>query len=321
MSALTSRLDQLVAAHVLTTEQAADLATAAAADRPGVPDGGRRSRLLEVLGYAGGALMLGAITFLGLAFWPDLTRPQRIALALATVVVTAVAGALLRRWPSGRVLTQVLFALTAAAAGFAWTVVTSDDRFIGTSIVVIAVSALGVVALRSVGCLLSAWGGSMMLVSVVVFNVIGERFGALDEGYNPGRDLALGYLVVTAVFAVVGLLLQRQLNFALAGVAAWSGVVTLQMVEPYGEWWSLGAGTLLALVAFAGFVITRGYALAVVGGLILLSAWPTSLFRITESELAAAVGLVVPGALLITAVVVMSRREGRRLEAPGSKLA
>lgn len=313
MSALSSRLNQLVAAHVLTPDQAAELAAAAATGDPDAPDAGRRNRILEVLGYAGGALMLGAIAFLGLAFWPDLTRPQRIGLALASVLVTAGAGALLRRWRSGQVLTQVLFALTAAAAGFAWTVITSDDTMVGTAIVVMAVSAVGVAALRSVGCLLAAWAGAMMLVSVVVLNVIGERYAAVDQGYEPTRDLTIGYFAVTAVFVVVGLLLHRQLNFALAGGAGWSACVTLQFVEPHGEWWALIVGTMVALIAFAGFVITRGYAMAVVGGLILVSAWPTSLFRITESELAAAIGLIVPGTLLILAVVVMSRRQGQPL--------
>ena len=59
---------------------------------------------------------------------------------------------------------------------------------------------------------------------------------------------------------------------------------------------------------FFGFVRIRRHALAAVGCLILLSTWPASLYRITDSVLGAALGLVGAGAVLITTVVLMSHR-------------
>ncbi len=94
MTKLSAELSRLVDAHVLSPAQSQDLEAAARADlldaleasrRPApMPRESSRSTVLEVLGYAGGALLLGAVIFLGFSFWDELERPARIGVALAS---------------------------------------------------------------------------------------------------------------------------------------------------------------------------------------------------------------------------------------------
>jgi hypothetical protein len=81
MSRLEAELARLVEQQVLSASQAEELVSAARADRldgqslaaeptPGSTPKG--ATVLEVLGYVGGALVLGAVIMLGTFFWDDL---------------------------------------------------------------------------------------------------------------------------------------------------------------------------------------------------------------------------------------------------------
>ena len=97
MDRLETQLARLVEQQVLSTSQAQELVDAARADRlngqsaPGgsaPPSNPKSSAVLEVLGYVGGALVLGAVIMLGSLFWDDLGSTGRKMVAVASVLVS-----------------------------------------------------------------------------------------------------------------------------------------------------------------------------------------------------------------------------------------
>jgi len=92
MDRLDTQLARLVEQQILSASQAQELLAAARADgldRPSVPmesaprSNPKGSAVLEVLGYVGGALVLGAVIMLGSLFWDDLGSTGRKMVAVA----------------------------------------------------------------------------------------------------------------------------------------------------------------------------------------------------------------------------------------------
>lgn len=266
------------------------------------------SAILEVLGYVGGALVLGAVIMLGTFFWEDLGNAGRKAVAIASFMVPALGGLALVRGRTRPELGRILLALACYAAGFAYLIVFEDKKFVVSAAVVVVTSAIGAVLLRSGAFLLSGWSGAMLLVDALVFEVI--DVGQLGEVNNDAwqTHLAIGFLLVGLIVAACGLVLSRTLAWSLAGLSGWAASIALQTGAD-GEWPSLIVATLVAAALLTAFVITRRYAYAVIGCVILLTIWPTSLYRILDNNaVGAAVGLVAAGAVLIATVIVLSRR-------------
>ncbi len=203
---LETELARLVEQQVLSAPQAQGLVEAARADRldnQPVPDESaarstpKSSAVLEVLGYVGGALVLGAVIMLGSFFWDDLGSTGRKLVAVASLVVPALGGAALVRGQTRPELGRILLALACYAAGFAYLVVFDDRKFVVSAAIVVLTSAVGAVVLRSGAFLVSGWSGAMLLVCAVVFNVIDPvgTIGPADTGsagascgrVSPGR--------------------------------------------------------------------------------------------------------------------------------------
>jgi hypothetical protein len=314
---LETQLALLVEQQVLSAAQTADLLDAARADRqdgqsltaePAPGSTPKGSAVLEVLGYVGGALVLGAVIMLGSFFWDDLGSTGRKLVAVASFVVPGLGGAALIKGRARPELGRILLALACYAAGFAYLVVFEDQKFVAAAAVVVLTSALGAVLLRSGAFLVSGWSGAMLLVCAVVFNVIDDAVFTSPESNAVPVHLAVGFLLVGLALAASGLLLSRTLlAWSLAGLSGWAASIVLQMDAPQGEWLSLIAATIVAAALLTAFVLTRRYAYAVIGCAILLSIWPVSLYRIVDSALGAAIGLIAAGAVLIGSVVVLSR--------------
>ena len=312
---LETQLARLVEQQVLSAAQADELVDAAFADRrdgqspaAGPAPGGtaKGSAVLEVLGYAGGALVLGAVIMLGSFFWDDLSSSGRKLVAVTSFVVPALGGAALIKGRA-RELGRILLALACYAAGFAYLVVFEDQKFVAASAVVVLTSAIGAVLLRSGAFLVSGWSGAMLLVCAVVFNVLDDARLTSPASSAVPVYLAIGFLLVGLVLAGSGLLLSRTLAWSLAGLSGWAASIVLQMDAAGGEWTSLVVATIVAAALLTAFVLSRRYSYAVIGCAILLSIWPVSLYRIVDSALGAAIGLIAAGAVLIAAVVVLSR--------------
>jgi hypothetical protein len=230
---LETQLARLVEQQVLSASQAEELVDAAGADRldeessaaeqaaGSMPKG---SAVLEVLGYVGGALVLGAVIMLGSFFWDDLGSTGRKLVAVASLMVPAVGGAVLVKGRVRPELGRILLALACYAAGFAYLVVFEDQKFVVSTIVVVLTSAIGAVLLRSGAFLVSGWSGAMLLVCAVVFNVIDTAEASPTSEAIPVH-LAVGFLLVAVALAGSGLMLSRTLAWSLAGLSGWAGGV------------------------------------------------------------------------------------------------
>jgi Predicted membrane protein (DUF2157) len=325
MDRLEAQLTRLVEEHVLTASQAQELADAARADRldgqsvatepapalePVPRSTTKSSAVLEVLGYVGGALVLGAVIMLGSFFWDDLGSTGRKLVALASVLVPALGGAALIRGQARPELGRILLALACYAAGFAYLVVFEDQKFVVSAAVVVLTSAIGAALLRSGAFLVSGWSGGMLLVCAVVFDLIETPIGV--EPTKEAAYLAVGFLLVAVALAGSGLLLSRTLAWSLAGLSGWAASIALQGAAN-GEWLSLLCATVVTAALLTAFVQTHRYVFAIIGCAILLSVWPVSLYRITDNAVGAAIGLVAAGAVLIGTVIWLTRR--RRVSA------
>jgi Predicted membrane protein (DUF2157) len=317
MNRLETQLARLVEEQLLTSTQAQELVAAARADRldgEAAPaesvarSSPRSSAVLEVLGYVGGALVLGAVIMLGSFFWDDLGSTGRKLVAVASLVVPALGGAALVRGGARPELGRILLALACYAAGFAYLVVFDDRKFVVSAAIVVLTSAIGAVLLRSGAFLVSGWSGAMLFVFAVVFNVIDPVETIGPDSTAVPVHLAIGFLLVGLALAGSGLLLSRTLAWSLAGLSGWAASIVLQMDAPHGEWLSLAVATLVTAALLTAFVLSRRYAYAVIGCAILLSIWPVSLYRILDDAVGAAIGLVAAGAVLIGTVIVLSRR-------------
>lgn len=305
----TSRLDHeisaLVRQGVLTREEAAALQGAARSDLAAssvTPDRSGRGLVLEVLGYVGGALLLGALIFLGATFWDDLSRTGRTVVALGALLFSAGGGALLVTLRTRRTLGLVLLALASAAAGFAYFTLTSDDHLVVSSAVVVVTSLVGLVLTRSAAFAVSGWCGSVMFVFMLVLN----ELEVTDPGSAAIR-LAVGFALVALAFVAAGLRVDRTLAWSLAGLAGWASALAILFENPRGDVLCLLVATVVAAALFTAFVRVRRYPLAVIGCLVLLSLWPTALYQIVDSAVGVAVGLIAAGGVLIAVVVVLSR--------------
>jgi Predicted membrane protein (DUF2157) len=320
MDRLEAQLTRLVEERVLTASQAQELADAARADRldgqsvatepasalePVPRSTARSSAVLEVLGYVGGALVLGAVIMLGSFFWDDLGSTGRKLVALASMLVPGLGGAALIKGRARPELGRILLALACYAAGFAYLVVFEDQKFVVSAAVVVLTSAIGAALLRSGAFLVSGWSGGMLLVCAVVFDLIDTPVGV-----DPAKEaayLAVGFLLVAVALAGSGLLLSPTLAWSLAGLSGWAASIALQGAAN-GEWLSLFCATVVTAALLTAFVQTHRYVFAVIGCAILLSIWPVSLYRIIDNAVGAAIGLVAAGAVLIGTVIWLTRR-------------
>jgi hypothetical protein len=318
MDRLETQLARLVEQQVIPGSQAQVLLEAAQADRldrqsaPGESaprSSPKSSAVLEVLGYVGGALVLGAVIMLGSLFWDDLGSTGRKLIAVASVVVPALGGAALIKGRARPELGRILLALACYAAGFAYLVVFEDQKFVVSSTIVVLTSAIGAVLLRSGAFLVSGWSGAMLLVCAVVFNVIDVAVAGSEDYLVVPTHLAIGFLLVGLTLAASGLVLSRTLAWSLACLSGWAASIVLQIDAPNGEWLSMVVATLVSAALLTAFVLTRSYPYAVIGCVILLSIWPVSLYPILDDAVGAAIGLVAAGAVLISSVVVLSRRK------------
>lgn len=320
MDRLEAQLTRLVEEHVLTASQAQELADAARADRldgqsvatepapalePVPRSTTKSSAVLEVLGYVGGALVLGAVIMLGSFFWDDLGSTGRKLVALASVLVPALGGAALIKGRARPELGRILLALACYAAGFAYLVVFEDQKFVVSAAVVVLTSAIGAALVRSGAFLVSGWSGGMLLVCAVVFDLIETPVGV--EPTKEAAYLAIGFLLVAMALAGSGLLLSRTLAWSLAGLSGWAASIALQGAAN-GEWLSLLCATVVTAALLTAFVQTHRYVFAIIGCAILLSIWPVSLYRIVDDAVGAAIGLVAAGAVLIGTVIWLTRR-------------
>lgn len=316
-SALEEELRALVEDGVLSPEQATGLWRAAQQDHPATAEPAselassaqrpQTTGVLDVLGYVGGALLLGAVIFVGATLWDDFGRGQRIALALASFVVPLAGGLVLELSRSRRGLARALLALACVAAGFAsQTIIEDQDLVISTAVAMVA-AVVGGALVRSAAFYAPGWAAAMVFVRVF----IAARLN-LDEPAALAYATAGGFLLVGLLMVIAGLLLNRHVAWTLAGISVW--VACLVLMADEHSYLAMGLATLTAAALLVAVVRSQRYAFAVVGCVLILSIWPWALYQVFDSAFGVAVGLVAAGCVLIAAAVVLTRR--RRRAAP-----
>ena len=268
--------------------------------------------VLDVLGYVGGALLLGALIFVGFTLWGDLSRGEKTALAISSFVVPAAGGIILEMSRTRRGLARALLALACFAAGFTCYMIIDDQDLMISAAVVVVAAAIGAVTLRSAAFYVPAWVGAMGFVPAFVQNGLG-----LTENDAVAYSLAAGFLLVGLLLAAAGMVQGRHVAWTLAGLSGWAA--TIPLVASEHSYLALAVATVVAAALFVGVVRLQIYAFAVVGCLIVLSMWPVALYQILDSALGVALGLVAAGCVLIASAVVLARVRRRPLLAGGER--
>lgn len=310
MTNLITRIDELVAQHALTRAQGEELLRAARADGLHAPPAGtvsdraRRSAVLEVLGYVGASLLIGAAVFTGFLYWGEIPALTQQLVSLAAVLVPGAAGLVLVATGWRHQVGGVLMAAALCAVAFPWAELTEQTSVLVPCLVMVIGGVAGVVLVRH-------WAFLVPLAAGGYWFTIDWLF--LDDSPVTWR-VVIGLGVTGLLVAGASRFVNRAASWSLAGLLGWGASAALSGT-PFGEWGVLIASTAVAAVLFLAFVRAGTHATAAVGSLIVLSMWPWCLAALFGSSLGVALGLLAAGTVLITAVVVISRRSGRRSDA------
>jgi hypothetical protein len=335
---VAAALRRLVADGTLAPDQAAAVAGAIApllpaTQPPGAPAPTRapaagrpapalRTRLAEIAGYVGAALVVGAALFFVSEQWDELSTGGRIgilvgiaaALAIAALAVVLTApdrAATVRSGeePVRRRLVSTLVTGAGAAAAFAVGVAleagTASEQ---VTVLVAALSGLAVVALGyavapSLVGQLGAAGAAAVATTAAV---------SLDDGARP-HQVGLGLLLLGlawAVLVVLGVIRERVAGTLLAGGLALVGA-QLVYVDDGSRPWSYALTLLVVLAAFATYTRWPSWPLlgvGVVGATVLV---PEFLSDVTGGSLGVSGVMLAAGLALLasSAVGLRLRRE------------
>ncbi|WP_432890264.1 hypothetical protein ACQPYH_12425 [Kribbella sp. CA-245084] len=286
-------------------------AAAQAAQAPGPPKPkappveAHPNALVEVLGYIGGALLLGAVALLTLANWGEMGRAARVSTGTTAAVVllgAAVVLALMRRREQ---LSSALASLGCCVAGFAtYVAIEGETGQVAGVAVALALAAVGLWWLEGSSLLVATFGILAVGVLVITADVLTPDTGSAA---NSAGIAGTGFIIVAFVFAMLGLVRDQATSWSLAGAAMFSSSICW-LVQDRGEIMALAVGTAGPAALLVAYGRTRRSSYAVVGCAILLVIWPTSLYQLTDNMAGVAVGLVVASGVLLLAVLMLSRR-------------
>jgi hypothetical protein len=306
-------LQDLVTDGTLTAEQAASVAQrlTGASDLPTsleAPASGQRkvSRLAEIAGYAGGALLLGAAALFLDGGWRDLSDTSRAVILTGTAVLLIVAGGLValgegsvravgRRHDSARRrLVSVLWTFAASSAAGAAGLVVDGHELVAASAVGLVVVGAGYAFVPSAVGQFAAWLACIGLVSGLV-DEIGDGPGVTSYGV---ALVALGALWTG--LALTQVLREREPGLALgAGLALFAAQLPVFSDEHSGLGYALTAA--VAAAGFAGYLSTRSWAVLAAGVLATTFVVPEALHDWTNGSVSAAGSLLAAGLTLLGA--------------------
>jgi len=321
---MTTRLDdelrRLVSAGVLRQYQADALRDAAEADAsppdPGTayaeprpprtpPVATHSSALIEVLGYIGGALLLGAVALLTLANWGEMSRAARIGTGGTAAVILLGAAVVLALLHRREQLSSALASLGCCVAGFATYVAIEGEvgRVVGVG-VALALAAVGLWWLAGSSLLVATFAVLGVGVLVITADVLTPDSGTAT---NSAGIAGTGYILVAFVMAMLGLVRDQVTAWALAGAAMFSSSICW-LIQERGEVMALAVGTAGPAALLVAYGRRHASAYAVVGCSILLVIWPTALYQLTDNVAGVAIGLVIASTVLLVAVLLLTRR-------------
>lgn len=257
-----SSLRELVRSGVLTEEQ--EQAVEAALHQPAQET--RPQRLIEIVGYVGGGLLLGGAALLASTSWENLDRVGKIGLTSIATLVLLVAGVLIGGGPAAlrlvtgarRRIVGTLFALASGTAAYCGgAAVDLDELFVGGLAGLVVAVVTYVVVPTAPGLLASGFFSAL-----VVGDFAGEQF----DGPPLAVGLALfGLGAVWFGLATTGVLKSlRQLGLAIAAAIGLVGA-QVPMMDDWSMAWAYVLTAVLAAVSFVSYLREHSIVLLVAG--------------------------------------------------------
>lgn len=270
----------------------------------------RRERMVEVLAYLGGALVIGAlILIVGLA-WEDLSRGGKLAicggtslLLLAAATAIGWQGADTASGPRRRIHASVLAAVASAGVAFTAGVAFDIDGFSeltfpGVGMLVVAVG--GYLVWRGAPLLCAIFGGGLLIV-IALLDMRPAAWPTL---------LVVGAALVAYGLVWIGLGRLVEERHVAAVLGGGTGLVGAELVSSSDEYALIGLvlGLVMIGLMFALFWTSRRWWYAVLGAAAALVIPPTALGVLWDNALLAGVVLLVIGVILIVGAVAAVRR-------------
>lgn len=258
--------------------------------------------LAEIAAYIGAGLVFGGIALVIGSSWDDLARGAQVALLIA-VSVGLVLGAiamvggparLFARDPHGSRVRLAAALLALAAGSIAGTVGTaldngSDDAGTWAAVAGLLAAVLGYVAVPSVIGMLASGFFSAAAVPLL----LDDLFGVSDVWVGLSMLVAGG---IWFALSRIGAFVETWLGYAIAvGISLIGAIV----VESDSRPWAFLLSALVAAVCFALFVQQRSTVLVIGGGLAVALATGQAVTGWTDSVLAAAVAVLLVGAVVL----------------------
>ncbi len=276
----------------------------------GEPD--RRERVVEVLAYLGGALVLGALVLIVSLAWDDLDKLGKLAICGGATILLLGAAVAVARTGAGerrrRTLAPTLAALGSAGAALTAGVALGVDRFgdlVVPGLVMLVVAAAGFVVWRGAPLACALFGGGL----VVVVGVLGSLPPLWQLSVVIGATLAV-YGGTWVGLGRTRALAEPQVLGVLGGATSAVGAEIASVTDDYAV-----VGLLLGLLVIAGmfalFWTERRWWYAVLGAATALVVPPTALGVIWDNALVVGVVLLVVGVALILGAVLAVRRRGK----------
>lgn len=261
----------------------------------------------EVLGYLGGALVMGGASLLFSLTWRDLSTTTRvIILALATIMLIGV-GMLIARGvraltvPSARSrIVSVLFALGSVTAASAVGLIVSREHTwdVVWAISGFGVAVLGYLALRATPGLLATWVFSVALVFAAVGDI--SRHTGADDFTKYTVWLSVGLVVLGVVWAGLArarVLVQHTTAGALGVVTALVGA-QYPFLFNHASWgYVVTAG--IALVCFAAYFDQHDLVLLAGGVVGLTVVVPEAVSDWSGGAVSGSLAALIAGAVLL----------------------
>jgi hypothetical protein len=327
---LDDALRDLVADGTLTSEQATRVATRVGAPPLGAPPSSppaataqvpaaATGRLAELAGYAGAALLVGAVGLFLRTGWQDLSDPSRVVLLAVATAMLAAAGAaiatagtgsvreLARRHDSARRrLVSTLWAGAAAtAAAGAGLLAAAGHEMLAASITAVVVTVSGYALVPGAVGQLGAFVASLGLVGALV-DEVGEQPGTITA-------YAVVYVLLGAAWCSLASLRVLQERTVAMAFGAGSALVGAQMLVASGEhaWLGYLLTAAVALAGYAGFALARRWPLLVAGVAGTTLVVPEALGDWTDGSVPASGVLLLAGLTLLGSSAVSLRLHHR----------
>jgi hypothetical protein len=316
---VAAALHDLVTDGTLSAAQAAQVAerlTAAtsAIDTPAGPAGlavqpRKVGRLAEIAGYAGGALLLGAVALFLTSGWQDLSDTARVVILTGTSVLLIVAGGLialgggsvraLGRQPDSarRRLVSVLWTFAAASAAGAASLAVDEYELVAASAVGLVVVGVGYALVPGAVGQLGAWAACIGLVTGLV-DEIGD-----GPSTTPYAVALVAVGVLWTALAVTRVLREKEPGLALgAGLALLAAQLPVFGGDVDGLGYSLTAA--VAVAGFAAYLSTRSWSVLGAGVIATTLVVPEALYDWTDGSVSAAGSLLIAGLTLLAASAI-----------------